>query len=116
VPPPDEFARAWQRWMHTPAPVGNARQRRHEAPTYEAELVMDQLASHVYSLGLSLQAGERMDYETAAADRLRNLHGAEALLDDARLPALRRAPFDQWADATRALLHAVAAAQPPRGH
>jgi hypothetical protein len=105
----DEFTRAWQRWMHTPAPVANARQRRSGAATYEAELVMDQLASHVYSLGLSFQAGERLDYETAAADRLRNLHGAETLLDEAGLPAPRRAPFDRWTDATRAVLHAIAA-------
>ena len=104
------FEQAWRAWMHTPAPVENARRRNAQAPAYEAELVMDQLASHVYSLGLSLQAGERLDYEAVAADRLRNLHGAETLLDDVTLTESRRRPYLRWVEATRALLHAIAAA------
>jgi hypothetical protein len=106
----DAFGQAWRAWMHTPAPVEHARRRDTRAPAYEAELVMDQLASHVYSLGLSLQAGERLDYEAVAADRLRNLHGAETLLDDANLTESRRRPYLAWIEATRVLLHAVAAA------
>jgi hypothetical protein len=109
MPPPEGFAWAWRRWMHTRAPTENARGRRAQAPTYEAELVIDHLASHVYSLGLCMQRGERMDYEAAAADRLRNLHGAEGLLADVALPPARQAEFDRWIDATRALLHTLAA-------
>ncbi|HET6764577.1 MAG TPA: hypothetical protein VFH27_12925 [Longimicrobiaceae bacterium] len=107
----DAFEPAWRAWMHTPAPVASARRGDARAPAYEAELVMDQLASHVYSLGLAFQAGERLDYEAVAADRLRNLHGAETLLDEADLTESRRRPYLRWMEATRALLHVIAAAR-----
>jgi hypothetical protein len=101
------FARAWHRWMHTPAPVENSRRGRSRAESYGAELRLDHLASSIYGLGLAFQEGRKWDFEAIAADRLRELHEAETELDGVQIPADRRATFDRWIDATRNLLHAV---------
>src|SRR5688572_21284144 len=103
------FVRAWHAWRHTPLPVASFREGRASAPAYEVELVLDHLASSIYSRGMAAMEGRAWDFGALCGHLLGELETAAGLLE--ALSPDARAPYRTWIDQSRALLDALAAWQ-----
>lgn len=53
------FVRAWLAWQRTTLPVSDFRNRRGGSPRHDIELLLDHIASYVYSILSAAMEGRR---------------------------------------------------------
>lgn len=103
------FTRLWLAWRRQNPPVSRFRNGQRSAATYDLESALDHVVSSVYALGSGYLGGEEWDYGDLAAHRLRELEEVASMLPGTPMSAALRSELAIYIDATRSLLHVLAA-------
>ena len=82
----------------------NARKHRVNVPTYPIELVLDHMASHIYSIGLCAIEGKKLDFPSIAAAELTDLDRIAEQVGNCKVPENTKEEFTRYIFVTRTLL------------
>lgn len=104
MPVQGAFVRAWRDWLHVAPPINNSRQRRFNAPTYQAEVVLDHLEDRLYTMGMAILGGKDLDFVGFAKEELCELDRLSRGLESLALTQGEKETFDASIAASRALL------------
>ncbi|MEW6131523.1 MAG: hypothetical protein AB1757_31135 [Acidobacteriota bacterium] len=98
------FIQAWQIWINAHHPFYHSRNRRFNAPTYSAELILDHNATHLYSLGLAAIEGKAWNYPQLAREALAEIDHAIEELNECAVGETEKAEIREYISLTRNLL------------
>ena len=101
------FIRVWHLWRHADAPLANAFRRRTDAPTYSIELVLEHLASYLYSCGMDALAGKDLNYQRIASQELNDLEAASRVLERCEIAEEEKEKYREYIGLTRSLLEEI---------
>jgi hypothetical protein len=109
------FIRAWYDWQHAETPYTNSRERRFNAPTYQVELALDHLASHIYITGLYAIEGKKLNYAATGSEGLSELDRVAAEMAESVISEIEEEEFEKYISVTRKLLKEMKSLVVPQG-
>lgn len=99
---------AWRNWIRADAPIANARERRHTAPTYAVEVELDHAISQIDALGTAAIAGRSLCWRELVNEELANLDRIRTTLTQCSISESSRVRFEEFILLTRRVLNELA--------